>query len=528
MKNIIKVSKFISVLSLISIVFIACDNDYNSFESDIEGTQNFETNTDRFPVTAYNKRIKPLQTNNFPSNFLGIYKDAVYGQTINSIITQVVPSKKYNPDFGTNPEFTRAYLTIPYYATENGAKYDIDSLYGNKAVKLSIYRTNYFMRDFNPASEDKSVQLYYSNNTEFGSASNEVTLLYQNSAFIPNKAKQKTQEQGDDGMFKVVDSIAPSLHVQLLNPNNFWKTLLFDKKGMPELSNPNNFKDYFRGLYFKIEPLDGEGNAIMLNFNSSAANLTVLYNNEGEDKKTVRNNKFEMNFQMKNGVNRASTISVDPITNSLLNNANASADKVNGDQTLYLKGGDGAMAVVNLFDNPQVLDDFNSLYKDVKGKPTRLINEANLIFYVDQDKTAGMKDQEPNRVILYDLKNNIPVVDYFYDSSTNTTTPVKSKTNHSSLLERDANGRGTRYKIKITEHLNNILLKDSTNFQLGLYVTTNINEISNSFVLDDNLIQGISIGTALSPKGTILHGSNLNVPADKRVQLEIYYTEPNN
>src|SRR5690606_10098169 len=78
---------------------------------------------------------------------------------------------------------------------------------------------------------------------------------------------------------------------------------------------------------------------------------------------------------------------------------------------------------------------------------------------------------------------------------------------------------------RLTEHLNNILLRDSTNFQLGLYLTSNMNEISNSFVLNDGILDGIPVGTALSQKGTVLYGSNENVSEDKRVQLEIYYTK---
>src|SRR5690606_19358302 len=112
------------------------------------------------------------------------------------------------------------------------------------------------------------------------------------------------------------------------------------------------------------------------------------------------------------------------------------------------------------------LEEFNLLYKDANGKPSRLINEANLIFYVDQDLTGVEKDVQPNRVVLYDIKNNIPIIDYFFDTTTNTTNPVDSKLNYSSKLDRDAIGKGVKYKIRMTEHLNNILLKDSTNFQL--------------------------------------------------------------
>ncbi|HAB28818.1 MAG TPA: hypothetical protein DCE27_14850 [Xanthomarina gelatinilytica] len=539
MKKFIKTCKFIGVLSITSLAFIACQNDYNSLESDIEGIENFDTNSDKFAVVAYNKRVKPIQTNNFPSNFLGIYTDPIYGNTTNEIITQVVPtSTNFDPDFGTDPEFTHAYLTIPYYSKEvesttEEPAYIIDSLYGNKPIKLSIYRSNYFLRDYDPAAEDADPQIYYSNNNEFDSPGNLGELLYFNPDFEASDSEQIIYEEDENGQDEEVSRIPPSLRVELLNPNDdFWETLLFDKQGMPELSNANNFKDYFRGLYFKVELADGEmeGQAFMLNFLSSAASLTVYYNN-WVDGEIVRNNKFTMNFRG----NRASTITLDPIATSLLNNANNSADTTNGDTSLYLKGGEGSIAVVNLFQDQAELDEFNLLYKDANGNPSRLINEANLIFYVDDlasslliDDDDANKKQQPNRVILYDIKNNTPIVDYFYDLTTNTTNPINSKLNYSSILERDGNEKGVKYKIRLTEHLNNILLRDSTNFQLGLYITSNINEISNSYVLNDGIIDGIPVGTGLSPKGTILYGSNENVPEDKRVQLEIYYTQPDN
>ncbi len=406
-------------------------------------------------------------------------------------------------------------------------------MYGNKPIKLSIYRSNYFLRDYDPAAEDADPQIYYSNNNEFDSPGNLGELLYFNPDFEASDSEQIIYEEDENGQDEEVSRIPPSLRVELLNPNDdFWETLLFDKQGMPELSNANNFKDYFRGLYFKVELADGEmeGQAFMLNFLSSAASLTVYYNN-WVDGEIVRNNKFTMNFRG----NRASTITLDPIATSLLNNANNSADTTNGDTSLYLKGGEGSIAVVNLFQDQAELDEFNLLYKDANGNPSRLINEANLIFYVDDlasslliDDDDANKKQQPNRVILYDIKNNTPIVDYFYDLTTNTTNPINSKLNYSSILERDGNGKGVKYKIRLTEHLNNILLRDSTNFQLGLYITSNINEISNSYVLNDGIIDGIPVGTGLSPKGTILYGSNENVPEDKRVQLEIYYTQPDN
>ncbi|MEO8934574.1 MAG: DUF4270 domain-containing protein, partial [Xanthomarina sp.] len=521
MKRIIKVSKFISVLSLFGIAFIACDNDYNSLESDIQGTQNFDTNSDKFAVAAYNKRIKPVQSNNLSSHFMGIYIDDIYGETISNIITQTVPANTYyNPVFGDNPKVESVYLTIPYYSTvrqvnENATLYNLDSLYGSNPIKLSIYRSNYYLRDYNPNSNDVDPQIYYTNNSEFD-INTQADLLYENLSFIPNDAEIPVEEEDEDGVMQVVDRLKPSLHVELLNTNEFWDNLLFSKEGKPELSNANNFTEYFRGLYFKSEStFPGYANSIMLDFLSSAANVTVNYSNDGEGGARV-NKKFVMNFKG----NRASTITVNPITNALLNNANNNADLINGDETLYLKGAEGAIAVVNLFNNPTVLDEFNLLYKDANGKPSRLINEANLIFYVDQTKTSNLtKDQDPQRVILYDMKNNVPIVDYLFDLTTNTTNPGLSKLEHSSPLQRDSNGKGLKYKLRITEHLNNILLRDSTNFKLGLYLTANINEIDNAIILNEDSLEGIPVGTVITQKGTVLHGSSLNVPENKRVQL---------
>lgn len=532
MKRKIEAFKLLGILTLVLFAFFACENDYNSLESDIQGIDNFNTDSDKFAVVAYNKKVKPVQTNGLPSHFLGVYTDPIYGQSVTNIITQVSPnsSNDYDPDFGLNPQFKYAYLTIPYYSKEIGSNssgdklYELDSLYGSSPVKLSIYRTNYFLRDYNPESEDAIAQLYYSNNFEYDNYLGE--LLYEEDEFYPTYSEMVIEEEDEDGVLEEVNRIAPALRVPLLNPNdNFWETLLFDKQGMPELSNANNFKDYFRGLYIKVEPVNGEGHTIMLNFISSSASLTVYYNNENPDTgEIVRNNKFVMGFRG----NRASVTYKDP-TNNVIDNANNNADVVNGDQNLYLKGGEGSIAVVNLFEDPDVLAEFNLLYKDNNGNPSRLINEANLIFYVDQSATTNvLEDQEPNRVILYDIKNNVPIVDYFFDLTTSTTNPIDSKLNYSSLLERDASGNGVKYKIRLTEHLNNILLRDSINFQLGLYITTNINEISRADILNEDELEGLPMGTILAPKGTVLHGSNLNVPEDKRLQLEIYYTEPDN
>ena len=75
MKKMLKPFKLISILMLFILTFIACDKDFSTIESDIEGLQNFTTNLENYPLTAFGKKLNPVQTNNLPSNLLGVYKD---------------------------------------------------------------------------------------------------------------------------------------------------------------------------------------------------------------------------------------------------------------------------------------------------------------------------------------------------------------------------------------------------------------------------------------------------------------------
>lgn len=532
----LKALKLSSILVLTTVVFVACDKDFSSIESDIAGEQNFSTQFEKFPVTAYSKKLNPVQTNGLPSNLLGVYKDQTLdGITTANVVTQIVPTT-FNPDFGSDVVIESVILTIPYFVTNKGddglgnTLYDIDSLFGNAPIKLSIYRNNYFLSDTDPANIGES-QDFYSNANETIMFDNHLgELLYENLSFVPNPDEIIIEEENDEGVLEEVERIAPSLRVALLNPGGlFWETLLGTNATEPltQLSNANNFKNYFRGLYFKVEAIGNDGNMLMLNFANSAANITVNYTNESVPG-TITESTFVMNF---NG-NRLNTFTND--FNMPLQNG----DPIDGDENLFLKGGEGSMAIINLFDGKNTDTDdsfdntfetFKKLFVDVDAttgefiKSKRLINEVNLIFYVNRNLIQG---DEPDRIALYDLKNNFPIFDFFADPSATTTDPLNSRIIYSPVLERDEVTKdGIRYKIRLTEHLNSIILRDSTNVKLGLVVSTNVNELQRSKILNED--DQVVIGSVLSPRGTVLHGSHPNVPEDQRVQLEIFYTEPN-
>jgi len=547
MKKMLKPFKLISILMLFITTFIACDKDFSTIESDIEGLQNFTTHLENYPLTAFGKKLDPVQTNNLPSNLLGVYKDLTLdGITTANVVTQVVPTI-FDPDFGTDPQLESVFLTIPYYVStgetdeDGNATYSIDSLFGSAPIKLSIYQNNYFLRDIDP-NDIEEAQNYYSNSNQTINFDNHVgELLFEyliepdDPGFIPSPEEHLIYEDDEEtGEPVLVARITPGLRVELLNPDSFWENLLFAHEGMPELSNSNNFKDHFRGLYFKVENINNDGNMLMLNFGLAAANITVNYTYEDvdEDDLIIRTDAvYVMNF-------------IGNRVNTLENNFNIpliDGDSTNGDEKLFLKGGEGSISVIKFFNGDDIDDDFSTdnLFETFKKqyvevdeeghfiKSKRLINEVNLIFYVNQDDALG---GEPDRIMVYDLKNNTPVVDYFFDSTTNNADPLHSKINHSTILERVDDvqtGDGIKYKIRLTEHFNNILLKDSTNVELGLTVSTNVNDLQNAKILDNEDVE-IAVGSVLSPRGTVLFGSHQNVAEENRVQLEIYYTEPDN
>ena len=80
---------------------------------------------------------------------------------------------------------------------------------------------------------------------------------------------------------------------------------------------------------------------------------------------------------------------------------------------------------------------------------------------------------EPSRLYLYDINNKAPVIDYFVDNSAGPK-PHQNKVVHGGLIQLDEDKNGLMYKIRLSEHIKNIVRKDSTNTKLGLVVSSDI------------------------------------------------------
>lgn len=556
MKKTIKALKLTIAFLLTVSSFIACDKDFSVVESDVLGKDNanFKTGLVTIPISAYNKKISALQINNLASNLLGVFNDPAYGQTTASIITQIRPSS-YDPDFGDNPEIDSVVLSIPYFnrvvgLDENGYKeYFLDSLYGGgDSLKLSIYENKYFLRAFNPDNLDEN-QNYYSNastgteNLAFNDNSlinfddHKGDLILEIPSFIPNKLAVKTTIRTDSDT--ITTRSVPALREKM--STSFWTSAILDKEGDVVLSNPSNFNNYFRGLYFKAEATNNAGSMILINLASTSANIIIYYSKdattEGERIQSTYTLTFS-GYKLNTFINDYNLVTI-PDANSTL-----------GDEKLYLKGAAGSMAVVDLFtglvdcDGDGNVDDdalecFKKTYRatDNNGDPIieaatgdfvlkKLINDAQLIVYEDTSIPTPDSDEDfhkYDRIYAYDINNNIPTVDYLIDPIENATEPFNSKL--ISLTQRDTEHK--KYKIRLTEHLNNILKKDSSNTKIGLVLSTNVNYTTNAKLLNStDGVTAIPAASILTPRGTILHGNNVkNADEAKRMTLKVFFTE---
>ena len=199
-------------------------------------------------------------------------------------------------------------------------------------------------------------------------------------------------------------------------------------------------------------------------------------------------------------------------------------DTLKNPKQVFLKGGEGVMAEIELFKN----DDGVDLLEEIRSKEW-LINEANLSIYIDKEMLSSSGGIiEPSRLYLYDIKNKAPVIDYFVDNSAGPK-PYQNKVVHGGLIQLDEDKNGLMYKIRMSEHIKNIVRKDSTNTKLGLVVSSDINNTINIEVEDSDFMTFTPNSSAINPLGTVLIGPSPSAENyDKRMRLNIFYTEVNN
>jgi len=591
---------FLKIISVITIAFvgISCDKDFNTIGSDLVDDAHF--NLEEYEVEylkAYSIATEAVQSNNLPINALGVYEDPYFGITKAHFVSQVELSNA-NPTLGDNAVIDSVYLYVPYFShidassTAENRVYELDSVYGysnDAKFKLHVYENKYFLRDFDPETNFQSSQKYYSDekplvdlfkgtellNNSSNVAQNEEFLISNKEIFIyktngsglyVDNAGVVLTNQSDVSMRVIKERKAPGIWLDL--KNSFFQQKILDAAASGVLFNNSTFKDYFRGLLFEVEEIvPGQGALAMLDF--SLAEFKILFKSEiGGGVPLRRTLSLQMGYKSTSSKRSNSINFLEHDRSTAYDAALNASNQTTGNDKLYVKGGNGSLAFIDVFDLGEdnltlndegelvgsvlspvpnyIPDELDRLRSNLKLNKW-LINEANLVFYTENSIMDNFDPEEqPKRIYIFDATNDKPIIDYYADPSTNSDVK-KNKGSFGGLIEKvkDANGNviGAKYSFRITEYIKKLLMNDdvanNTNLRIGVSVTESINLVSNAYInpanphpinIDGDTVEFLPVASVMNPLGTVLFGTNI-APGDvneaKKLKIKIYFTKPN-
>lgn len=419
-------------------------------------------------------------------------------------------------------------------------KYVLDSIYGanlSAPFNVKVARSTYFLRDLDPETNFEQSQEFFSNQ-DFSSFTSDV--LFNGQETIRDTEiitfKEDDPDTADvDESGQVAETIGAGIYVPL--DNAFFQTNFLDKEGSSDLLNSANFKNFLRGIHITI----GASDDIYMLLNLLGANITITYeydsldtNNTADDTSDDQivqlEKQYVLNLLTGGGVSNTGVAIpiVGNAVNTFVNDAYPSEiqtamSSASNAEKIYLKGGAGSYAEINLFD--ENLTTSQNVINQIKAN-NWVINEANLVFYVDRetlDATAGII--EPLRLYLFTTDNYQPLYNPNTEFSVSGATPLTIYPFYNGLLTKE-NGKGVLYKIRITDYINNLVSGDLENVTLGLSVTSDIRFISIASAMVGGLETDLPVMNTINPFGTVLYGGNVSaLDSDKKLRLEISYTK---
>lgn len=418
---------------------------------------------------------------------------------------------------------------------------DIDSIYGNRETpfKLKVQRSTFFLRDLDPNSNFQESQEYYSNqrfSPDFvsnslladGAESTEV-IIDDFEIVLPGQDDPETTDVDESELFNKVN---PGIRVEL--DSAFFENNLIKKEGGLELLSQANFNEFFRGMHLSIIPELGNNHYLLLDIRRATISVTYEYDsvdingtasNREDDEVVTKESTFTMNLLRGDTAgnvigNAVNTFIKDDLPVEIEN----SLDAPENASRIYLRGAGSSFAELNLFDRVNGRVDINEMKAN-----NWVINEASLVFYVDQATLeAAGGSIEPPRLYLYNAETNTPLFDARLDQLDQTNT-LASFPLYDGVLEKDSNDKGVKYSVSITSHINNLIVRDSTNATLGLTITPDIRSTGAvNAILANNVEKDLPVISTISPLGTVLFGSE-DVAGNEglKLKLEIAYTEAN-
>lgn len=529
------------LFAIVAVFFaVSCDDEYDQLGSDVvDGDIHNGIFHYYGHAVAYDRPTGAVQTSGLDLNLLGAYDHPVFGKTTASYITQVQMAA--SPVFdAASAVVDSAWIYVPYYSdldstTTNSSSdkvnnYSLNNVFGDSTVayRLKLRKNNYYLRSGDPATGGNAAQFYYNDQKSDFDGYQAESLFAGDSLFVDQlysnkEITRKATYVDDDGEVQPVDAekLAPGIF-HYLNKDFFNQYFIHAPLGA--LQNNNVFTEYFRGISFTAEQIGSNSIIGIPKFTSGYIKVKYTQNDLDSDGNTQLDddgNIKKESLLLTLNLTGTHVNLLEPVATDGYLAAVGTSNTTDGDEKLYVKGGQGSMALIDILSEA----DIAALSAD-----SVLINEANLKFYVDE-ATMGTADK-PFRVYLYDVNNKRPVYDYYLDGTTSTNTLYNHYV-HDGILSKDDSGY--YYRIRITNHISNIINKDSTNVKLGLVLTQDINTTANASLrtpFTENSATGtvnvktVPVASVLHPFGVVLYGTNPAVPDEKRLKLEIFYTKP--
>ncbi len=211
-------------------------------------------------LAAYSKIEDPIYSDETSLNLLGSMTTSTFGQTNASFYTHIRTSL-LNPEFGDNPVFDSAILTMVY-----------DGAYGNISSEqnFTIHRV----------TEDFYYDSSYYSNTYFSIDS---SFYYASHTFIPDTTRETIVDTANnDTTFR-----AARLRINL---NEQFGQDIFNLQNQNDSvwSSNDKFLEYFKGLYIRPENISntGEGGILYFDMLTDYSNIILYYRQSPEDTTT--------------------------------------------------------------------------------------------------------------------------------------------------------------------------------------------------------------------------------------------------
>jgi len=413
----------------------------------------------------------------------------------------------------------------------NSQVYEIDSLFGNRNAefRLKVYELTYYLNSLDPSNNFESIKEYFSNDDFYEEGFygrefhndiislnfDEIPVLY----FEDDPLTDDVNELNEVNYFET-----PRIRVPL--EKEFFQREILDKEGTDDLTNQLNFNNYFKGLIIRADSFSDDLYMLLdiLNARIVIEYSYNYYNGNGTDdvlddvierkkKSTVIPlGGVTINLYNQNGYNQ-----------EIINEINSSTESIPS-KMIYLNG-------TKFFSKLKLFSEDNSISPDLNTLKSKniLVNEANLMLYIDENIHRSKYEYLPKRLYLYSYDDGEPIEDYQKDFTIdyNQASVNSNKYYYGGLLQYDSNNKPIGYKFNVTNHVSNIIIHDSINIDLGLTLTSDIenNFLRSGYLTSSKRIRIPDASVSL-PFPVALFGSNpKQQDLSKKLKLEILYTE---